>query len=242
MNIVKVGGLLLGFVTKSVGVPFSGNLSMLVEELTKSSAEMKEALQRIEQLSKGQVLGWANAAKVAMENASSIHLSNEEKLAEIKRAKELFEKCYGDLLEIEFLSGFRGEISFYIAVCNAALGINDRRDFWLKTSVQEFLAFGNSNAEKDLQIKGSKEGLFATLSYSLGGIALVTVGSTGIGLLPLFVIVATSQATGIAAFFKFAGDVEKTNEEIEELLEQKQYSLEAAEEVSQVIALLSEVE
>ncbi len=108
MKLVKIGGLFAGFVSKMNGLPFSDNLSMLLEELISSSSEMKEGMKRIEVVLEGQVIGLAEAAKIALENATSKYLTVDEKLAEVKDAKKLFEQCYGALLKIPTLNKHRG--------------------------------------------------------------------------------------------------------------------------------------
>jgi hypothetical protein len=237
MNIVKIGGLLASFASDTVGIPFSDKLSMVLEEITKSSAEIKEGLKRIEQIVTGQIIGLAESAKFHLEDATSSFLTDEEKLAEVRKAKDLLQECYGALLQTPVLNKHRGEVAFAIAGCNAILGINDRRDYWLKASLKDFLAFGEATIEiAPTAQKGLLQGAVFLLGSPVMPVVTVVMAVTG-AWLP-----ALGFASAFGTALKSGGELQKI-EAVETLLkEQQAEALQGAKEVELVIAQLPKAE
>jgi hypothetical protein len=237
-NIVKIGGLVLSIIADATGTPFSDKLSMIVEEMTKSSAEIKNGLKRIEQIVTGQTIGLADQAGIALLNASSDFLSTEDKLAEVKRAKILFEQCYSELMNIQVLNKYRGDVAFAIATCNAILGIQDRRDDWLQKSANDFSAFANDDSKvaTDMQVKALKASTL--FGVGLGGASVVLLPLTGIGMIPAFVIFVGSVASGLGTSISADQALQKIGEAEKQLLLDKTEAKTNLVDVENVIAEL----
>ena len=245
LNIVKVGGLSTAISAGIAGLPFPEALSMLIEELASAASEVKDGIKRLEQIAVGQVLGNAEAAKIALLNATSQHLSTDEKIVEIRRAKQLYEKCYAEMLNIPAFGKQRAEIAFCLAGCNASLGINDRRDYWFDRSANDFRAFGEVIFEGDdwqkvTALKVAKHAGIITCGLGIGAIGFFAPYGAAIIAVKIVFFGGTAAIAGLGTTAKTGDELQKIEKLKAQLKTDQQAALVSLQEVEQVIASINE--
>jgi hypothetical protein len=205
MNIVKATGLAVGGLCKASGIPFISEFSMLIEEMASGINEMKESIQRIESTVNAQVLGNAEAAKIALQNSLSDDLSVDEKFSEIRRASHLYEKCYADLSGIPHLLKNKGDVAFCLGMCHFMLGKRRLGREWLEKSTVDFEAYialppkqtfvenaTTGSAWAATKAASAAGGVIAAFGITTGGVGFAIAGAV------LFV-------GGLASEFKIRG-------------------------------------
>jgi hypothetical protein len=208
MNIPKIGGLIASIYANMSGIPFSTDASMLFEEMVNSGSKLAETIRELQTIAKAQVVGNAEAAKIALDDARSAFITDEQRIAQISKARDLYEKCYAELLNIPTLANLRAEVAFNIATCNAALGVWDLYESWLASAANDFKRFGSS--ETPLPIAEMMGTTAKGMTFAGTGLAGVLIFG-GVLLAPHITIPSLLVGGGGGGFLAWTG-IKKTSE------------------------------
>ncbi len=199
MDLVKIGGLSLKGLSGVYGFPFSPELSMMVEELSKNSEVMKATLFSIESMVGQIFVANFRAAKIALENANDSEISAEDRKQELLHAKQMFELAYEQFSGIPVFVNYKADVALYIAFCNVALERVSRAKDWLaiaEMDFKQFLLFDTNTiyTDRDLYSRWGKLNQKGRLFSGGLLITIVTAASGGLAIIPAVAFTAWSAS------------------------------------------------
>jgi hypothetical protein len=141
--IVGAIGIAYCWIAKKFDLPEDEQISMFIEKMAKSNAELKASLDKIKNLLDSQILGKIDAAGIALENSLSPDLNDAQKAEQVIRAWYMYEECYAQLNHIPHLAYRKSEVAILLALCHARLGNKTLTEKWFglaKADLTTFLA------------------------------------------------------------------------------------------------------
>jgi hypothetical protein len=192
-KIVGIAGLLVCILQSDEPFSFNEKTSMLLEKIVGSNAALVNSLKRIEQKLDSLILGDIEAARNSFTIASSVDLTEAEKVAEIVYARRQLIKGYERCGSIESLCFLKAQLASEAAVCFYLENKNNLATDWFVKAKKQYILFNTEIKEKNVAVLETSVKVFKS-KWKYAGLVLALFP-------PAYPILLTAGAADLANDF-----------------------------------------